>query len=78
MSPARRRQAVERAVTTLGVSERRACRALGQPRSSQRYVGSEREREESAMPRITPNLWFDTESKEAADFYISVFPNSEV
>jgi predicted 3-demethylubiquinone-9 3-methyltransferase (glyoxalase superfamily) len=30
------------------------------------------------MPRITPNLWFDTESKEAAEFYCSVFPNSEV
>ena len=30
------------------------------------------------MPRITPNLWFDTESKEAAEFYISVFPNSEI
>jgi predicted 3-demethylubiquinone-9 3-methyltransferase (glyoxalase superfamily) len=30
------------------------------------------------MPRITPNLWFDTESKEAADFYVSVFPNSQV
>ena len=29
VSPARRRQAVERAVTALGVSERRACRALG-------------------------------------------------
>jgi predicted 3-demethylubiquinone-9 3-methyltransferase (glyoxalase superfamily) len=31
-----------------------------------------------AMPRITPNLWFDTESKEAAEFYVSVFPNSEI
>jgi len=30
------------------------------------------------MPRITPNLWFDTESKEAAEFYVSVFPNSEI
>jgi len=30
------------------------------------------------MPRITPNLWFDTESKEAAEFYTSVFPNSKV
>ena len=30
------------------------------------------------MPRITPNLWFDTESKEAAEFYISIFPNSEI
>jgi predicted 3-demethylubiquinone-9 3-methyltransferase (glyoxalase superfamily) len=30
------------------------------------------------MPQITPNLWFDTESKEAAEFYVSVFPNSEI
>ena len=30
------------------------------------------------MPRITPNLWFDTEGKEAAEFYVSVFPNSKV
>ena len=30
------------------------------------------------MPRITPNLWFDTESLEAAEFYVSVFPNSEI
>ncbi len=30
------------------------------------------------MPRITPNLWFDTESKDAAEFYVSVFPNSRI
>jgi predicted 3-demethylubiquinone-9 3-methyltransferase (glyoxalase superfamily) len=30
------------------------------------------------MPRITPNLWFDTEALEAAEFYVSVFPNSEI
>lgn len=30
------------------------------------------------MPRITPNLWFDTQAKEAAEFYTSVFPNSEI
>jgi predicted 3-demethylubiquinone-9 3-methyltransferase (glyoxalase superfamily) len=30
------------------------------------------------MPRITPNLWFDTESEEAAEFYVSVFPNSTI
>ena len=30
------------------------------------------------MPEITPNLWFDTESKEAAEFYSSVFPRSEI
>ena len=30
------------------------------------------------MPRITPNLWFDTKGLEAAEFYVSVFPNSEI
>jgi predicted 3-demethylubiquinone-9 3-methyltransferase (glyoxalase superfamily) len=30
------------------------------------------------MPSITPNLWFDLESEEAAQFYVSIFPNSEV
>jgi predicted 3-demethylubiquinone-9 3-methyltransferase (glyoxalase superfamily) len=30
------------------------------------------------MPRITPNLWFDTESEQAAEFYVSVFPNSGI
>jgi putative transposase len=34
------------------VSERRACRALGVPRSSQRYVGAERGREEELLLRI--------------------------
>jgi len=28
--------------------------------------------------RIVPNLWFDTEAEEAAEFYISVFPNSRI
>ncbi|QCX81381.1 3-demethylubiquinone-9 3-methyltransferase [Streptomyces sp. YIM 121038] len=30
------------------------------------------------MPKITPNLWFDTKALEAAEFYVSVFPNSKV
>jgi predicted 3-demethylubiquinone-9 3-methyltransferase (glyoxalase superfamily) len=30
------------------------------------------------MPQITPNLWFDTEGEEAAEFYVSIFPNSKV
>jgi len=37
ISPARRRQAVERVRRELGVSERRACLVLGQPRSTQRH-----------------------------------------
>jgi predicted 3-demethylubiquinone-9 3-methyltransferase (glyoxalase superfamily) len=28
--------------------------------------------------RITPFLWFDSNAEEAANFYISVFPNSEI
>jgi predicted 3-demethylubiquinone-9 3-methyltransferase (glyoxalase superfamily) len=28
--------------------------------------------------RIVPNLWFDTEAEEAAEFYTSVFPNSRM
>ncbi|WP_138413631.1 VOC family protein [Sinomonas gamaensis] len=30
------------------------------------------------MPDIVPCLWFDTEAEEAANFYVSVFPNSKV
>lgn len=30
------------------------------------------------MPRITPTLWFDTNGKDAAEFYVSIFPNSEI
>ena len=40
MSPARRRQAVAYVCRVLGVSERRVCRVLGHPRSSQRYQGT--------------------------------------
>jgi predicted 3-demethylubiquinone-9 3-methyltransferase (glyoxalase superfamily) len=28
--------------------------------------------------KIVPNLWFDTEAEEAADFYVSLFRNSRV
>lgn len=30
------------------------------------------------MPKISPFLWFDTEAEEAAEFYVSLFPNSEI
>ena len=30
------------------------------------------------QPKITPNLWFDTEAEEAAGFYTSVFKNSRI
>jgi predicted 3-demethylubiquinone-9 3-methyltransferase (glyoxalase superfamily) len=28
--------------------------------------------------RIVPNLWFDTEAEQAAEFYCSVFPDSRI
>ena len=37
VSSARRRRCVERVIAVFGVSERRACRVLGQHRSTQRY-----------------------------------------
>jgi predicted 3-demethylubiquinone-9 3-methyltransferase (glyoxalase superfamily) len=30
------------------------------------------------MPNITPFLWFDREAEAAAEFYVSVFPNSRI
>jgi predicted 3-demethylubiquinone-9 3-methyltransferase (glyoxalase superfamily) len=30
------------------------------------------------MPAITPNLWFDDQALEAAELYVSVFPNSRI
>lgn len=30
------------------------------------------------MQKITPNLWFDHNAKEAIDFYVSVFPDAKI
>ena len=30
------------------------------------------------MQKITPHLWFDTQAKEAAEFYTSLLPNSKI
>jgi predicted 3-demethylubiquinone-9 3-methyltransferase (glyoxalase superfamily) len=30
------------------------------------------------MQKITPHLWYDTEAKEAAEFYCSLFPDSKI
>jgi len=30
------------------------------------------------MPKISPFLWFDTQAEEAANFYVSIFPNSKI
>jgi predicted 3-demethylubiquinone-9 3-methyltransferase (glyoxalase superfamily) len=36
--------------------------------------------EENTVPiqKITPFLWFDNQAEEAANFYVSIFPNSRV
>ena len=30
------------------------------------------------MPKIHPFLWFDTQAEDAANFYVSIFPNSKI
>jgi predicted 3-demethylubiquinone-9 3-methyltransferase (glyoxalase superfamily) len=30
------------------------------------------------MPKITSCLWFDMKAEEAAEFYVSIFPNSKI
>lgn len=30
------------------------------------------------LKEITPHLWFDKEAKEAAEFYVSIFPGSKI
>jgi predicted 3-demethylubiquinone-9 3-methyltransferase (glyoxalase superfamily) len=30
------------------------------------------------MPKLTPNLWFDKDAEEAANFYAAIFPDSRV
>jgi len=30
------------------------------------------------MPNVTPFLWFDSQAEEAAEFYVSIFPNSKI
>ena len=30
------------------------------------------------MPEIVPHLWFDTQAKEAAEYYTSIFPDSQI
>ncbi|WP_235524091.1 IS3 family transposase, partial [Sphingomonas sp. Leaf33] len=47
LSPARRRACVEHILLTMNISERRACRALGQHRSTQRKVPRGRDDEEA-------------------------------
>lgn len=30
------------------------------------------------MPNVTPFLWFDKQAEEAANLYVSIFPNSKI
>ena len=51
-SPARRRQVVGEVQEAFGISERRVCRAIEQPRSSQRYIPQIPNRDEPLTKRI--------------------------
>jgi 3-demethylubiquinone-9 3-methyltransferase len=34
--------------------------------------------DQNAMQKITPHLWFDRQAREAAEFYVSLFPGSKI
>ena len=52
LSPTRLRQGIEYLQEKLGVSERRACRVIGQPRSTQRYTPIVKDDEEALRADI--------------------------
>ncbi len=52
MSPSRKRAAVVELRTKFGISERRACKAIGQPRSSQRFKAKPRSDEAPLVKRM--------------------------
>lgn len=52
MSPARKRAAVNALQAKFTVSERRACRVIDQPRSSQRYASPPRDDEPALLQRM--------------------------
>jgi predicted 3-demethylubiquinone-9 3-methyltransferase (glyoxalase superfamily) len=37
-----------------------------------------KEKKTVPLQKITPFLWFDSQAEEAANFYVSIFPNSNV
>ena len=52
MSPSRKRAAVTELQTKFGISERRACKAIDQPRSSQRFKANPRSDEAPLVKRM--------------------------
>ena len=52
MSPSRKRAAVEELESSFGVSERRACAVIDQPRSSQRYQRRRNDEEQPLVNRM--------------------------
>ena len=52
ISPDRLRAAVEQAMEELNISERRACRVIGQPRATQRYPKKMNEEEDYLREQI--------------------------
>ena len=52
MSPSRKRAVVVKLQEEFTVSERRACRAIDQPRASQRYQAKPRDDERPLMKRM--------------------------
>ena len=41
-------------------------------------MGRRRAKGVTAMQKISPCLWFDTQAEEAAEYYLKIFPNSRI
>ncbi len=73
VSPTRRRDAVEHVQGALGVSQRRACRTLDQPRGTQRYRPKVKDDETALVKRMHelvrqhPRLRLSTDLGPVAD-----------
>ena len=68
-SPARRQETVVRVRRSLRISERRACRVLGQPRQTQRYRPRIKEQERRLVERM---LALVREHRKPREFYRSI------
>jgi predicted 3-demethylubiquinone-9 3-methyltransferase (glyoxalase superfamily) len=51
---------------------------FGAALASERVEDTDTRKRRRTMPSIRPNLWFDTNAKEAAEFYCGIFPSSKI
>src|SRR5262245_18481239 len=60
------------------VLEQRGYEPRSRPSAIVSTRGSQLDKGDCTMPKVTPFLWFDTEAEDAARFYTSIFKNSKL